>query len=96
MSMHHGMTTTVKLDPSLEESLRRRAAASGCTASDIIRAALVAYLEADPAPRERSAFELGADLFGRHGTSAAADLATRRKQHLAELWSQKRSQRAAR
>lgn len=87
------MTATVKLDPQLEESLRRRAAASGCTASDIIRAALVAYLQADDVPRERSPHALGADLFGRY--SAAPELASQRKRVVADAWADKHARRGS-
>ncbi len=73
------MTVTFKLDPALEEQLRQRAQASGRSTSEVIRAALQRYLaepdDADGTPR--SAFELGADLFGRH--AGPADLATRRR-----------------
>jgi predicted transcriptional regulator len=36
------MTVTIKLDPALEAQLRRRAAASGRSTSEVIRAALKA------------------------------------------------------
>ncbi len=71
------MTVTIKLDAALEEQLRQRAQASGRSTSDVVRAALQAYLALDDATPARSAFDLGADLFGRH--AGAADLATRRK-----------------
>jgi plasmid stability protein len=60
------MTVTVKLDASLEERLRQRAAASGTTTSDVIRQALLAYLYAPGSTPAPSAHALGADLFGRH------------------------------
>ncbi len=72
------MTVTIKLDAALEEQLRQRAQASGRSTSEVVRAALQAYLDAeDAAGPARSAFEMGADLFGRH--AGAADLATRRR-----------------
>jgi plasmid stability protein len=80
------MTMTVKLDPALEQSLRRRSAASGRPASELIREALQAYLAATPDPAP-SAYTLGADLFGRH--RGAPDLAAKRKQALAEAWQAK-------
>lgn len=88
------MTVTVKLDTQLEERLRRRAAGSGRSTSDVIRAALQAYLD-QPDEREapRSAFELGADLFGRHG--GPADLAQRRKQAASEVWGERHARRGA-
>jgi plasmid stability protein len=71
------MTVTIKLDVALEEQLRQRAQASGRSTSEVVRAALQAYLAQDDEGPPRSAFELGADLFGRH--AGPADLATRRK-----------------
>ncbi len=81
------MTVTVKLDPLLEEQLRRRAAASGATTSDVIRQALVAYLSAPGGIAPASAHALGADLFGRH--RGAPELAERRKSLLADAWAAK-------
>ncbi len=86
------MTVTVKLDAQLEEQLRQRAAGSGRSTSEVVRAALQAYLaQPDARAAPRSAFDLGADLFGRH--RAAADLAQRRKQAAAEAWGERHAQR---
>ena len=85
------MTLTVKLEAELEEQLRQRAQASGRSTSDVVRAALQAYLAQDGDGPERSAFELGADFFGRH--SGSADLATQRKRELADLWAERQSRR---
>lgn len=84
------MTMTVKLDPALEQSLRRRSAALGRPASELIREALQAYLAATPEPMP-SAYALGADLFGRHGGDAG--LATDRKRALGEVWDEKHAGR---
>ena len=81
------MTVTVKLDAMLEEQLRQRAAASGATASDVIRQALLAYLNAPASAAAPSAHALGADLFGRH--RGAPELAKRRKALLADGWAAK-------
>ncbi len=85
------MTVTVKLDAMLEEQLRQRAAASGATASDVIRAALQAYLSAPDRAAAPSSHDLGADLFGRY--RGAPDLAERRKALLTEAWSDKHASR---
>jgi plasmid stability protein len=84
------MTMTVKLDPALEQSLRQRSAALGRPAGEIIREALQAWLASTPevAP---SAHALGADLFGRH--RGPADLATRRKQAVTDIWADKHARR---
>lgn len=80
------MTATVKLPPELERSLRQRCAAEGRSISDVMRDALVAYLSTAPATSP-SAFSLGLDLFGRH--AGPADLASQRRQHLADVWADK-------
>jgi len=98
------MTITVKLDSDLEEQLRQRAAGSGRSTSDVIRAALVAYLSAEDTSRnavdERSAYALGRGLFGRFGATGtpdvAAQLAQNRKQGLQSLWQQKHLARGRR
>jgi hypothetical protein len=84
------MTMTVKLDPTLEQRLRRQSAALGRPASELIREALVAFLDNTPL-QAPSAYALGSDLFGRYG--GPADLATRRKSALADVWGRKRTTR---
>ena len=85
------MTMTVKLDAQMEQRLRLRSAALGRPAGDIIREALQDWLAQTPdaAP---SAFALGSGLFGRH--RGPADLATRRKQAVAEVWAGKHALRS--
>ena len=85
------MTVTVKLDPAMEELLRRRAVATGRSASEVIRAALQSYLASEEPATARSAFALGQDLFGRH--AGAPDLAQQRKRALAETWADKHGAR---
>ena len=82
------MTMTVKLDPALEQRLRRQSAALGRPASELIREALVAYLDAS-AVAPPSAYALGSDLFGRY--CGPADLATQRKSALAAAWAENHS-----
>ncbi len=84
------MTMTVKLDPTLEQQLRLRSAALGRPAGEIIREALVAWLEQTPGVAP-SAHSLGLGLFGRH--RGAPDLASKRKQSVADLWADKHTQR---
>lgn len=55
---------TVKLTADLESALRARSAALGISASELMREALRVHLLTPPATRP-SAYELGADLFGR-------------------------------
>lgn len=85
------MTVTIKLEAGLEEQLRQRASATGCTTSDVVRSALQAYLALDPKGPPRSAFELGTEFFGRH--RGPADLAQDRKRALADAWAQRHSRR---
>lgn len=87
------MTITIKLEALLEEQLRQRAQSTGRSTSDLVRAALQAYLaQPEPGPL-RSAFELGADLFGRH--AGPADLASGRKRAAADAWSERHARRGA-
>lgn len=85
------MTLTVKLEAELEEQLRQRAQASGRSTSDVVRAALQAYLAQDDDGPARSAFELGSEFFGRH--SGPADLATQRKAIYADIAAERQSRR---
>ena len=85
------MTVTIKLDAVLEEQLRQRAHSSGRSTSDVMRAALQAYLAQPEAGPARSAFDLGADLFGRHG--GASDLASHRKRRVEEAWDARHARR---
>jgi plasmid stability protein len=87
------MTMTVKLDPLLEEQLRQRAASSGRSASDVVRAALHAYFTQADRDTPLSALALGTGLFGRH--AGPADLAQTRKQVATEAWAVKHSRRGA-
>ncbi|WP_326539753.1 ribbon-helix-helix protein, CopG family [Pseudorhodoferax sp.] len=87
------MTVTVKLDLALEAQLRQRAATTGRSTSDVIRAALQAYLDQPEAAAPRSAYELGAGLFGRH--HGPAGLAQGRKQAVAETWAERHARRGA-
>ncbi len=86
------MTTTVKLPLDLEQSLRQYCAAEGRSISEVMRDALVTYLASAPATAA-SAWSLGADLFGRH--AGPADLASARRQHLADAWAEKHARRDA-
>ncbi|MBX3599117.1 MAG: CopG family transcriptional regulator [Rubrivivax sp.] len=85
------MTVTIKLDATLEERLRQRAAGSGRSTSEVVRAALQAYLDAPDEAPVRSPFDLGADLFGRH--RGPADLAAGRKAALADAWGARHARR---
>ena len=86
------MTMTVKLAPSLEQSLRQRSAMLGRPASELIREALQVYLQTTPAPRP-SAYALGKDLFGKH--FGPADLASTHQRAVVDLWADKHSQRTS-
>ena len=86
------MTTTVKLPPELEQSLRQHCAAAGRGISEVMRDALAAYLASTPAA-PASAWSLGADLFGRH--AGPADLAAARRGHAGDAWAQKHARRSA-
>ena len=68
----------------LEQRLRQHSAALGRPASELIREALVAYLDQSASTQPPSAYALGSDLFGRF--SGPADLAAGRKSALADAW----------
>jgi len=85
------MTVTIKLEATLEERLRERAASTGRSTSDVVRAALQAYLDAPAAERSQSPHALGEDLFGRH--RGPADLAEARKRLLADAWQDRHARR---
>jgi len=82
------MTLTVKLGPALEQALARRCAERGVPKSVVVKTALAEHLAQEPA----SAYEVGKDLFGRHG-SGAGDLSMRRRERYAELVDAKRRSR---
>jgi plasmid stability protein len=84
------MTMTVKLDRALEQRLRQRCAVEGRTASQVIREALLQWLDRQPEPAP-SAHALGADLFGRY--AGPPDLATDRKRALGEIWAERAAAR---
>jgi Arc/MetJ-type ribon-helix-helix transcriptional regulator len=62
----------------------------GVSASQVIREALVQWLDRQPEPTP-SAHALGADLFGRH--AGPPDLATDRKRALSEIWAERAAAR---
>ena len=86
------MTMTVKLEAPLEHLLRQRAAMTGQTTSEVMRAALRLYLDQVP-PEQPTALALGEGLFGRYAGSE--DLSTRRRQVLDEIWQERGSTRSA-
>jgi Arc/MetJ-type ribon-helix-helix transcriptional regulator len=77
------MTITIRLPQKLEAELRARLDTLGVGLSDFVRDAIAEKLEREPAQRP-SAYHLGKELFGRHG-SGRNDLSTRRKALLDEM-----------
>ncbi len=82
------MTLTVKLDREMETLLAERSRSEGCSKSAVVHTALRAYLVREPA----SAYELGKQLFGKHG-SGSADISTQRRRYYADLIDAKRRDR---
>jgi predicted transcriptional regulator len=82
------MTLTVKLDPALERALARRSAERGVPKSVVVKTALAEHLAKEPS----SAYDVGKDLFGRHG-SGAGDLSVRHREAYANLVDAKRRRR---
>ena len=79
---------TVRLPQALEDRLKQAAAAEKRTKTQVIRAALEVYLQAQR--NRRSASELGDDLFGRHG-SGNGNLSTTYKRALKDRIRAKRT-----
>ncbi|MBJ6611998.1 MAG: ribbon-helix-helix protein, CopG family [Candidatus Thiothrix moscowensis] len=75
------MSLSIRLDKTLEESLRRRLQADGISLSDFIREAIRDKLSKEDA--KPSPYALGQHLFGRYG-SGRDDLSTNRKALLRE------------
>lgn len=79
------MTLTVRLDPDLDDKLRRHCTAEGKTKTKIVSEALERYLaEARP-----SAYDLGQKLFGRYA-SRTGEVSRRRKSLYRDYLSEKR------
>jgi Arc/MetJ-type ribon-helix-helix transcriptional regulator len=77
------MTITIRLPNALETELRAKLETSGLGLSDFVRDAIAEKLEREPAEKP-SAYDLGRDLFGKHG-SGRKDLSTNRKALLDEM-----------
>lgn len=59
---------SLRMDPDLEEELRLAAKAKGVSKSKFLRMLLIERLQSDK-DRERLSWELGKDLFGKHGSA---------------------------
>ncbi|HEY7299687.1 MAG TPA: hypothetical protein VH684_17400 [Xanthobacteraceae bacterium] len=77
------MTITIRLPMQLEADLRARLDRQGIGLSDFVREAIAEKLEREPA-RTRTAYDLGKDLFGKHG-SGRRDLSSNRKALVDEI-----------
>ena len=77
------MTVTIRLPQEIEAELRVRLDARGVTLSDFVREAIAEKLDRE-AVEQPSAYEVGKNLFGRHG-SGRDDLSTNRKTILGKL-----------
>jgi hypothetical protein len=77
------MTITIRLPMKLEADLRARLDRRGIALSGFVRDAITEKLEREPAPIS-SAYDLGKDLFGKHG-SGRDDLSSNRKALLTEM-----------
>ena len=77
------MTITIRLPTELEADLRARLERRQVGLSDFVRDAIAEKLEREP-DRAPSAYELGKELFGKHG-SGRNDLSTNRKAVLSEI-----------
>ncbi|MCF7970981.1 MAG: ribbon-helix-helix domain-containing protein [Methylococcaceae bacterium] len=78
---------TLRLDPSLERSIKNTAKSLGVTKSELIRRSITEFLNNTETP---SPWELGADLFGKYA-SGQDNLSQDRKSLLKEKIKAKRS-----
>jgi len=76
------MTITIRLPAKLEADLRTRLGAHRAKLSDFVRDAIAEKLEREPI-KPTSPYDLGKDIFGKHG-SGQPDLSTNRKSILNE------------
>jgi Arc/MetJ-type ribon-helix-helix transcriptional regulator len=83
------MTITIRLPEELEAELRTRLDAQGSGLSKFVREAIAEKLDREAAGKP-SAYELGKNVFGKHG-SGRDDLSTDRKAILGELLRAKHS-----
>jgi Arc/MetJ-type ribon-helix-helix transcriptional regulator len=77
------MSITIRLPEELEAQLRRLLDAQGFGLSEFVREAIAEKLDREAAGQP-SAYELGKNVFGKHG-SGRHDLSTNRKAILAEV-----------
>ena len=77
------MTITIRLPEELEAELRLRLDAQDFGLSEFVREAIAEKLDREAAGHP-SAYELGRNVFGKHG-SGRDDLSTKRKAILGEL-----------
>ena len=89
ITSQHDVNTmiTLRLDPNLEKSLIQLAKQRGVSKSEIIRKSLALYME-QIARSELSPWELGKDLFGKHG-SGDGNLSSQRKRILKDRLKEK-------
>jgi Arc/MetJ-type ribon-helix-helix transcriptional regulator len=83
------MTITVRLPKTLEAQLRARLDGRSVGLSDYVREAITEKLDRE-ATAQPSPYELGKEVFGKHG-SGRSDLSTNRKAILGEILRAKRS-----
>jgi predicted DNA-binding protein len=79
---------SARLPGELEKKVRQLATTEGRTKTEIIRTALEAYIRSKD--QGASPYELGKDLFGRHG-SGRGDLSTAHKNKVKDRLREKRS-----
>lgn len=84
------MSISVELPPDLEQKLLQHCMQEGRSIDDVMADAIAAWL-ASTTTSEKSAFELGAGLFGRY--AGPVDLAEQRQRYADELWADKHPRR---
>lgn len=80
------MSIRVELPPELEQKLLQHCMQEGRSIDDVMADAIAAWL-ASTKTSEKSAFELGAGLFGRY--AGPVDLAEQRQRYADDIWAEK-------
>lgn len=84
------MTISVRLDERTKASLSLAAERAGISASEYVRQCIKSRLEEEP--QQNLAWELGKDLFGKHGFGPG-DVSANKKKYLQEIFDETRRNR---
>lgn len=86
------MTISIRLEPEVDRKLAAAASQEGVSKSEFVRRCLAKELDARPVDRGKLAWELGKDVFGKHG-SGRSDVSENDEKILDEIFDAKRRHR---